>query len=310
MIRETTRTAMSLLAFLKDVYVPAHLGIADSTVHQFTVSIRVLERWIGRTVQVEELSDDLVRRFLSAYHRKVEPATVNAKRRHLLALWRFAHEEGWVDSPPGNIRRAPETIHSPEAWTVGEVSRILDAAGQERGKILDIPASKWWLSLILAIYDTGERIGAVMQVEPRDVSLALGLVYFRPEIRKQRKGRWCKLSGQTLEAVRAIYNEDNSYLWPCPWTDEWLRLKFHRICRRAGVDVGRGRGGVFHKLRRTSGTLVEAAGGDGAKHLGDVRKVFEDHYLDPRLGQFSQVDLLPRPHLPPSSGGERQGRLF
>ena len=84
-------------------------------------------------------------------------------------------------------------------------------------------------------------------------------------------------------------------MWPWPYSREALDKRLRKILKAAGVRHGRGQGGLLHKFRRTSGTLVEAAGGDGAKHIGNTRKVFESHYLDPRFVDRSQLNLLPRP---------------
>jgi hypothetical protein len=54
-------------------------------------------------------------------------------------------------------------------------------------------------------------------------------------------------------------------------------------------------------------TLSEAAGGDGARHLGHSRKVFEKHYRDVRLVGASQLDKLPALTLPVK---DAQKRLF
>jgi hypothetical protein len=50
----------------------------------------------------------------------------------------------------------------------------------------------------------------------------------------------------------------------------------------------------MHKMRKTAGTLVEANGGDGSKLIGNDRKNFVRHYLDPRFGA-GQLQFLPPP---------------
>ena len=77
-----------------------------------------------------------------------------------------------------------------------------------------------------------------------------------------------------------------------------MQEHFSRICKRAGVRYGRRYGGLFHKLRRTSGTLVEQAGADGSRHIGNTRAVFERRYRDPRFMSRVALELLPRPAVP------------
>ena len=83
-------------------------------------------------------------------------------------------------------------------------------------------------------------------------------------------------------------------VYPWPWRRAALYRRMSGICRRANVRYGRGAGGLYGKLRKTSGTLIESAGGDGARHLGNTREVFEKFYYDARFAP-SQIDLLPRP---------------
>ncbi|HUT88839.1 MAG TPA: hypothetical protein VMY37_05055 [Thermoguttaceae bacterium] len=285
---------MQLVDFLQNVYVPSRLDLSPPAAEQIVCAIRVFQRWACRPVVVADLNEDLVRRFLVSYLRTAAPATVNTKRGHLLALWQCAWEEGLRDAPPrrGRIRRAKAPARIPEAWTAAEVGRILAAARQESGVLDGIPATDWWTSLLLVMYDTGERRGAVLKTRPKDVSLAGGWVTFYAT--KTRAPRWCPLHQDTISACRRIYRTDRSVMWPCPYRSEWIGVQFRRILRRAGVTFGREHGGVFHKLRRTTGSLVEQAGGDGAKHIGNTRAVFLRHYCDPRFFS-SQLDRLPRP---------------
>lgn len=65
---------------------------------------------------------------------------------------------------------------------------------------------------------------------------------------------------------------------------------FGRIVARAGLF------GTFKRLRKSSGSLVEAAApGMGHKHLGNTRAIFEKHYEARRLTR-------PHPTLPPVLG--------
>lgn len=284
---------MTLERFIHEHYVPSRLGIRPESVRQMEISVRLLDRWAGRQVNVSELSDQLIRSFLSDYLKTASAATVNAKRRQLLALWRAAADDGLVDRRPGRIARAPENLAEPEAWTLDQVTAILRVAKDLPGRVGDLPAREWWPSLLLVVYDTGERIGAVRQTLTRDVLLDWPGVLFRT--RKQHTHRWQPISDQAADACRSIWSDDRRLMWPWPKSREWLEHSFRRILTTAGVPHGRDRGGLFHKLRRTSGSLVEASGGDGARHLGNTRAVFERHYRDPRICGGGQLRYLPRP---------------
>lgn len=285
----------TLRDFLKTVYVPSRLELGRDSVRQMEISIGRLEAWAGRTLTLADLDEDLLRQFLASYRADHSPATTNSKRCQLLALWRCAWEEEYLESPPraGKIRRAKAEPNIVEAWSAEEVGRILDAAAQTPGAICGILASAWWESLIYVFYDTGERRGAMMKTAAADLSLAGGWIVFRQ--RKTKAPRWCPLSTEAIAACRAVYDPARPLMWPWPFTREWLDKSFKAILRRAGVAFGRDRGGCFHKLKRSSGTLVEANGGDGARHTGTTRTVFERHYRDPRFFGHHDLDRLPRP---------------
>lgn len=285
-----------LETFLRSVYVPSRIDLGSDSIRQLAITIRVFQRWAGRVLTLDDLTEDLVRRFLCEYRQSHAAATTNSKRCQLLAIWRCAWDEGYLPQPPRakRIRKARAAPAIPEAWTVEEVGRIFQAARQHAGRrIAGIPAADWWLSLLMVLYDTGERRGATLATSPSDVSLDDGWVVFRRT--KTGLPRFCPIHAETVAAVRRIYDPCRSLLWPWPYSREALEKRVRKILRRAGVAYGRGRGGLLHKFRRTAGTLVEQAGGDGAAFIGDTRKIFEAHYKDPRFFDRSQLGRLPRP---------------
>jgi integrase len=53
-------------------------------------------------------------------------------RRELLTLWRFAHEEGLTNEPPLRVRRIKASPSAPEAWSLGDLSRMLRCAEEDK----------------------------------------------------------------------------------------------------------------------------------------------------------------------------------
>lgn len=291
----------ALREFLREVYIPSRLDLCPQAVRQMEISIRCLKRWAaerkaltpgpspgkgrGETppLTLADLSEDLLRQFLAAYRAQGRAAsTVNSKRCQLLALWRSAWEEEYLPTPPRarKIRKARGFPLAPEAWTAAEVGRILAAVATIPGTTGGLPTAAWWSSLLLVLYDTGARKGEALATRQQDVSLTGAWI----ALASRKNGRRiCPLHAETVAAIRPIYpltldSQPSTLLWPWPFTREALDKRFRKILAAAGVAYGRGRGGLFHKLRRTSGTLVEAAGGDGARQIGDTRTVFERHY--------------------------------
>ena len=291
-----SRSLPTLARYLYAVYIPYRLGLRDSTVAQLSIAVTLYSRWLERPARLDDLLDEPVLRFLADYSRDKAASTVNAKRRHLLALWRDAHERGYVNVSPGKIPKIPEPDSLPEAWTIQEVSRVLRAAGAESGTVAGLRASSYWVSLILAMLDTGARIGAMSRVRCSQIRLddPAGLE-LSSEFSKTHRAKWCPLHPQTVQSCSWIWDASRELMWPWPYHDSVRRRHLKRLCAKAGVRVGRPFGGVFHKLRRTSGTLVEANGGDGSKQLGNTRAVFLKSYLDPRVAGNGQLQFLPRP---------------
>lgn len=293
--------SLPLTQFLDQVYRPAHINAQPESLAQIGYAIRALERWAERTIATTDLTTGMLRQFLSDYRTIVSASTVNAKRRHLLALWRQAHADGYVACGPGKIEACVVDLPVPEAWTAGQFGLILEIASSEPGTIAGLPASAWWRSLLLTLYYTGERIGALLRVAPTDFKFsrpgmlpfaAAGVLVRR---RKTHQGKFHCLPADVMDVCMLIYDSDRKVMWPVPWSRESRDERLRRILRQAGVAFGRPRGGLWHKIRRTTGSLVEAAGGDGSKMLGNTRAIFEAHYRDPRICGGSQVNLLPPP---------------
>jgi integrase len=281
---------------LVQLYEQYHPDCSPGNLNQLSIAVRLFERWAGRVLTLDDLSAPMVIQFLSDYLRKgSSPATVNCKRCYLLALWRFARKLRLCSRGPHDIPRMRERPELPEAWTVDEIGKILTVASKATGDFAGVPAGQWWTSLLLTLYDSGERIGAAKKLTPQDLDLDAGLVVFPAKIQKTGRPRLRRLHPETIAACRAVWSAGRPLMWPCPVSRETLEQRFRAILSMAGVRYGRGRGGLFHKVRRTSGSLIEAAGGDGSAHLGNTRVVFERNYKDPRLTAGSALVSLPRP---------------
>jgi len=286
---------ITLSRYLDTVYVPSQLDLSPGTVEQFRVAIRLLDRWAGRPQTLHDLSEEHIRSFLHDYYATGKsPATVNKKRSLLLTLSNHAHEEGFLDRPP-RARRIPQARECPplpEAWTAQEVGRLLAAVGEIYRDWRGI----YFRALILLLYDTGARLSEMLSVRPDKISLDERMIVLWGS--KTGTMRLARIHTDTVSACRALLSLERAPPgqppFSSPWDRTWLRELFKRAARHAGLRVGRGRGGVFHKLRRTSGSLIEANGGDGSRHLGNSRWVFEKHYRDPRLGG-DMLEFLPRP---------------
>ena len=240
--------------------------------------------------------------------RRASPATVNKHRAHLLALWRFARKKKRLSGDEPDIEKTKEYKRIPEAWSLDEFQRLLTAATKADGTIVGIPAGSWWLALLLLMYDTGLRISAVMQLPAN--AMTDGHLRVAAETQKQGAEQHFRLHEQTLAALTqmdgsrrtaAELAKERLFPWPMDPGGDWrtLRGAYRKILKAAGLPHGPRE--MFHKLRRTSATLLAAELGEEAasKHLGHSGLNVTRRYLDPsKIEQKSAVDALPRPKIP------------
>lgn len=294
----------ALHRFYADKYRPLRLSdAAPQTKQHYPAMLNRLREFAACDVTLDQLSDDFVERFMVwARQRGAAPATVNGYRACILALWRFAYRKRYLDDQPRCVEKLKLPRRIPEAWSLEEVNRLLRAAAGTEGTICGVAAGVWWPALLLVLYDTGLRIAAVMNLTREALDMETGELFVPAEIQKHNSDQVFRLHRDTLDAVRLLEPRTREML--IPWhaefnerTNGMLYSGYRKILHRAGLAAGRR--DLFHKLRRTSGTLLASVAGDkaGADHLGHSDpKVFVTHYLDPRkLNRARATDLLPRP---------------
>ena len=77
-----------------------------------------------------QLTPNPVNRFLASL--PLSPTTRHNIRRELLTLWRFAYEEGLTSEPPLRVRRIKASHSAPEAWSLGDLARMLRCAEDDK----------------------------------------------------------------------------------------------------------------------------------------------------------------------------------
>lgn len=275
-------------------------ALKKSTRDDYTWEVDKFLRWAGVNVSCSELSDELLAAYLE-HLLKIGPATSAKKSRStLLALWRFAYRKRLCDSFPRDVPQIPTPRLAPQAWTPDQIYRILDACSSANS--YSVWNENHWKALILTIYDTSLRIGAL---------LATPLSAFDPEMRtlltaaehqKQNQEQIHRLHPQTAQAIAETIDGPREKLFPWPLLRRQIWIHFRKIVTAAGLPCTRR--DMFHKIRRTSYTLTHAALGgqaatDHAGHSADLSA----HYLDKELWRLvsnakSPADVIPRPSGP------------
>lgn len=284
---------MQLPALIR-VYVDEHeFGVSDGHRQQLGYAVAIFSTWLGREATTQDFDRRTVNRYVDYLRSKYRPDTVRTQRGNLLLLWRYALQEGIVESSPEGVRRQRVAYRRPTAWTPGEVARIAQEAGRIPGRFRDTPIRRGpnVRSLVLAAWDTGLRLGDLLRLSPADVSHRIVSVV-------QQKTGWPvrrELTEITWLACACTVADspDRSAVWPlrAKCYQDWI----HRIVQRLPV-----RPGSLKWIRRAVATAAEAAEpGGGTRMLG---------HLDPRTARwYLDRDQLDQPYcpppLPPAEGG-------
>ena len=277
------------------------MNLSDRSVVLYAHSITKFEEFLGRPAQVEDLEDVTVARFLkwrATNRRAGRPISVHSvtkDKSQLLALWNWAcrkrlHPGEWPGLP-----RQRKVRTTPTAYTLDDITKLVVQSRRRRGVMGGKPSSWWWSTVIQALWQTGERCGALLAVRWGDIDLTGCRITFRAETRK----------GKLSDAVRAITpalaaeigqhrGHENSLVWERRGHLLSIYPSLRILCRTAGVKP---RG--FHGIRRASASYVAAGGGDATAHLGHSDPAMtRGHYLDPRITEkLKGLDYLPPLHL-------------
>lgn len=279
---------MKVSEFFNDHYKIRRLrGRSQNTVRLYESSIRNLEKTLGRTAFVVDLTDDNVSRLMQdVIDRGGSPYTSNKERSQLLAIWRFAAQIKLLDTwPTVMAENVPE--RAPQAWLAEDIHAIIDAASQANGFIGRVPARLWWVALISLALDTGERIGAIFQAEWSWIDRDWILV--PAEARKGRKrDKRYKISLETVDRLKAVRKfscgDRKVFVWPYNPTYLWSR--YGKLLRSAGLPSGPK--DKFHKLRKTLGSVAHAGGLDAQEVLDHQNRRTTQRYLDARFTRETQ----------------------
>jgi len=241
---------------------------------------------------LSDLNDDCVVGFL-AWFRALprSPATVNKERANLLAIWRFACQRGTVNRWP-NVDPEPEPVREPQAWLESEMHRLFDSLAKERGLVGKIPSADFWSALVLVLWNSGERISAILGLTWANVDLANGWIRCPAETRKGgHQDRVYRIDSTTIAALKRI-KKSPGMVFQWPYHAGYIWHKFGEVLQRAGLPTDAK--SKFHRIRRTVASYYEAAGGNATELLGhSTRKVTVTGYLDRRICKTGQaIDRL------------------
>lgn len=276
--------------FLARVYAPRRLvGKSSSNLRQHGIQIRHLERFLGREPMVSDLTDGviggLLNHLLAGLDKRGKPrspATVNKARSHLVALADMAARKRLIDEPL-DVSRLPEPEPQPVAWRSSEIKALLEACSKMVKGPMCIPAADWWEAYIRMSLDSGERSGAILDIEMPWIIWREAWVRIPGGARKGgEKSMDYPLKASTLEALQRIRWPGRRMLFPLRGCLGTFYDDYSKLLELAGLPDGRRRKG--QGLRVTFGSHLELHGGDATKAFRhSSRRTTERSYIDKTL---------------------------
>jgi integrase len=294
---------LTLREYYVTIYAPLRLrSRAKRTKQLYETTLRTFAKYLGRQPMLRDLNNDEVNKYL-AWFRDLgrSPYSTNKEHANLTAIWRYACRRKLLDEWP-DVEREKQPRKAPMAWLEHELQAIFSACDKEPGLLCGVPAGMWWRGLLLTLYDTGERISAISGLKWSALDIKGGWLVVPAELRKGGKSdRVYKLAPDTIETLSRIKMHSRfAAIFKWPFTPSYLWSKYSRILARAGLPTDcRSK---FHRIRRTTASYYERAGGNATKLLDHSdRRVTDRHYIDERIvQQKAACDVLWRPG-PPSA---------
>lgn len=250
-----------------------------STIDWLRLILRRFEAHLGRQARIADLNDDAVNKWTNGMidAALIARRTIHGYRRGLLILWRFAIDQGIVDSPPCRLRRIKLPKLIPSAWEQTKAAELLPHAAKLTGKYKQqTQKSVFWTALILAIWDAGLRLGDCLKLRWSDFN-ASGVGCLR-----QNKTSWPKpfrLSPAALEAMEALRRPGNDLVFGKIVSRRTIYKTMGKLTSAAGLVGG------TKKLRKSGATAVEKISrGSATPYLGHkTQQMAYDFYVDPTL---------------------------
>lgn len=295
---------MTLRELLKDRVAPLK-NLCDRTTAMYEATLDRFRDYLGHEPTVDDLDDLTAAKFLRwrqttqhSRYKMISPASLAKDSAHLRSLWTWLAKKRWKKSN-GELLEFPDYARPrvpkprPVAYTAEELSALVRAARHRKGTVAGKPAAWYWLTKLQAMFQTGERIGAVLALRWREVDLERCTLTFLAATRKGRQETITRAITPELARLMATQKgPPDALVWP--WLEDRKILSCYAslkvLCRSAGVPYH-----PFHSIRKSTASYIKKAGKSAKKQLGhSSEEMAETHYYDERItGVESALDYLP-----------------
>lgn len=274
-------TSEVLSSICHDDYFPLNVKItAPNTVRQYGFAIDDLTECLGRTAVITDLTDDnLIRMTRYLLGRGLAPKTINERVGRIRTLWTWLAKRGEVRTwPTAPKLQEPEPV--PFAWSVEELRRLFNAAGNMPGWVGGVRAGDWWQALLAWLWCTGERKDATLKLEYRHLNFARKIATVPASVRKRKKKTAVyPLWSDVIERIKAVRQGERVFHWP--FCDSYYFKQWDKLNAIAGLPTGREC--KTQCIRVSFATWITASGGDATKALlHDSPVTTKRHYIDSR----------------------------
>jgi len=311
---------MTLRQLLIDRVAPLK-NLSDRSVKMYESTLDRFRDYLGHEPTVDDLDDLTAAKFLRwrqthqhSRFKLISPASLAKDSAHLRSLWTWLAKKRWkrsdgelIEFPDFARPRVPKPV--PKAYKAEELAKLVDAARHRKGLVAGKPAAWYWVTKIQAMFQTGERIGAVLELRWGEVDLERHTLTFLAATRKGHRETITRPISPALSKMLAVQKgPPDARVWA--WLDDREMLSCYAslkvLCKTAGVPYK-----PFHAIRKSTASYLKRAGISAKKQLGhSSEEMAETHYYDEEItGRESNVDYLPDINRPPADdlgGGPRK----
>lgn len=268
----------------------------DKTLDHYRYAVGWLKKYLGREPVLADLTDaNCVATMKLMVERGRSPVSANSMIGRIRALWNWCAKQRLVEKFP-TYQNMKEPKRIPRAWTREEMEKLIEACSHVGGRFGKVWKADFWVALHYVIWDTAERIGAVLEIKKEWVDFKTGILFIPAEARKScERDMAYRLHADTLAALKKIADNDSDMLFESGRTISALYAAYKLVRKLAGLPQDRQSG--FHRVRRSVASHLHAAGHNATDALGHASEdITRSAYLDPSIsGAVRPADVLFRP---------------
>lgn len=224
-------------------------GKSEHTRGAYLRDLAAFKEWVARDPGVEMITSNTIARYLTSQHLgHMRPISVNRTKTALRMFFQFLADAGCIETNPARLIKNGRTEPKmPGHLTCREVRKLLGAIPTNDGSV-----AKRDRVMFTLLFQTGIRLGALVQLKVRDVRLSEQTlringkggtqqsVYLKSSLRRVLRSYLTKASRAPDDPLFPSRNGG-------PLGRRQVQLRFHHWLARAGIK----RHLTVHSLRHT-----------------------------------------------------------